>query len=77
MSTDAPARDIPQLPLDVMPRIFDKVKATDALARCRAVRKDWRDLLDARADATTYLDLSRCSGTSCTVNDAALAAASL
>lgn len=66
---------MPALPLDVMPRIFDEVLPTDALARCRAVRKDWRDLLDARADATTRLDLSYSSGTSCTVNDAALAAA--
>ena len=74
MADDAKQRDIPALPPDVMPRIL-KSLPTDARARCRAVRKDFRDMVDALDDASTLLDLSWVNGTSCTVNDAALAAA--
>lgn len=62
MADDTRLSDVPAVPLDVMLRIFDKVYATDALARCRAVRKDWRDMLDAREDATTRPDLSPAVG---------------
>jgi hypothetical protein len=43
--------------------------------RCKLVCRDWRDTLDD-VSAWTRLDLSRSSGVTCTVNDAALRGAS-
>jgi hypothetical protein len=64
---------VASLPASLVHNIFSRLPA-DERARCATVRRSWRTAVAERG-LWTRLDLSASSGVTCTVNDAALAAA--